>query len=112
MKYTWRDVRSKLKKDEVAIEIISFNQYNNNKWIDSTLYIAMILKANYNEPKLITLFEERKINIFLKSNSPETLNDIYKNSEIYKLFWGTIIILKLKYYQMVSLLEKNIKYTF
>jgi hypothetical protein len=91
LKYKWNDIKNNLKKNEVAVEIISFNSdKNNDNTNDSTFYIALILKENYKVPELVYLFEERQIKILSKDNSPEILNNIYKNIDFYNLFWGKL----------------------
>jgi CHAT domain-containing protein len=91
LKFKWQDIKNKLKKNEVAIEIISFNSnkdFDNKN--DSTYYIALILKEYYKVPELVFLFEEEQINILSKDNSPEILNNIYNNLDFYNLFWGKL----------------------
>jgi CHAT domain-containing protein len=53
--YTWQAVQKKLKKDEVAIELIR-TQYFAKEWTDSVLYIALIIKPETkNQPEMVVL---------------------------------------------------------
>lgn len=36
---TWKQIQEKLKPNDVVIDLVSFNYYN-NKWTDSTMYGA------------------------------------------------------------------------
>lgn len=91
LKYNWQDIKNNLKKGETAIEIISFNSNkDSNNTNDSTYYIALILKENYKAPELVYLFDEKQIKFLSKDNSPEILNNIYNNVDLYKLFWGKL----------------------
>ena len=71
----WHAVQEQLTKDDVAIEFLrcSLGLYN-----DSVLYIAMVLKKQYDAPVLIPLFNECKLSEPIISNSTERL---------YKLIW-------------------------
>jgi CHAT domain-containing protein len=53
--YNWQAVQKKLKKDEVAIELIR-TQYFAKEWTDSVLYIALIVKPETkNQPEIVVL---------------------------------------------------------
>ncbi len=67
----WKDVKKSLQKDEVAIEFISFRFYNlfPTKRI---LYCALILRPGYKNPKMVFLFEEKKLDKLLKKETYHT----------------------------------------
>ena len=56
----WRDVQSRLKPDEVAIEFVHYRFYDPDP-TDSTFYAAILVKADSEWPQFIPMFEERKI---------------------------------------------------
>ncbi len=86
----WQDVQKSLKKDEAAIEFVSFRYYN-RKWTDSILYAAMVIRPNYSFPKIIPLFEQKQLDSLMKRNPslPEEnyLNNLYskENFGLYNL---------------------------
>lgn len=61
----WQDVQKQLKRDEAAIEFVSFDYFNNYEVTDSILYYALVLKKNDSVPTFIPLFEERQLNDLL-----------------------------------------------
>ena len=89
-KTNWKDVQRALKKDEAAIEFVSF-QYLSNKWTDSVIYAAMVIRPGYAYPKIIALFEEKQLgNLLIRNNSlPDEnyLNALYSkdNFSLYNL---------------------------
>jgi CHAT domain-containing protein len=75
---TWKDILQSLKQDEAAIEFAKFNYYNGKKWIDSTYYVALLLRKNQPEPQLIPLFESRQLNNVLPvSNTSQSIYSLY-----------------------------------
>ena len=50
-KTTWKDVKKNLKEDEIAIEFLDLHHSE-----DSIEYVALVLKYNYELPKVISLF--------------------------------------------------------
>lgn len=57
---SWQEVRDQLTEGEAAIEFVHYALYNPNR-TDSTMYAALVLKADYQSPKFIPLFEEKEI---------------------------------------------------
>ncbi len=54
-RYSWRDVQSKLKPGQAALEIIR-TRYKNQEWTDSVLYLALLVKPDTkDQPELIVL---------------------------------------------------------
>jgi CHAT domain-containing protein len=82
---TWQDVKSKLKKNEAAIEIIKIKKK------DDTVYVALILKSNIEDvPEMIELesghlMEERSIHYY--HNCIQNQIDDQKS---YDVFWKLI----------------------
>lgn len=94
LKYTYKDVKKKLKADEVAIEFISFRYYNKT-FTDSIIYGALILKPDCIKPKFVYLFEEKKLQSLLSNidgiSTSNFINNLYLQSgngqKLYNLIW-------------------------
>lgn len=69
---TWKDVRQRLRKDEIAIEFSSFRYYD-KRWTDSTFYIAYVVTSETKYPEMVYLFEEKELDELLKHKSPNKL---------------------------------------
>lgn len=81
----WEDVQSNLKPNEVAIEFVDFNTGK-----DSIMYAALILKKDWNSPKMIPLFEQKQ----LSKLSNRLPNEIYSKKygiQISKLIWEPLL---------------------
>ena len=65
---SWKDVQSALQPNEVAVEFAAFNYYNNRKWTDSVLYVALVLRKEDKHPHLIPLFEQKQLDSLLTRN--------------------------------------------
>jgi len=76
----WEDVRNSLKQGEAAIEFINFNYYD-KRWTDSIYYCALVLRKDYDHPKMIYLFEEKQLNDIISSssagNSAQLVSQLY-----------------------------------
>lgn len=72
---TWRDIRNKLDNKSIAIEFINIKLGE-----DSTLYAALIIKKDYECPKLVKLCEGSSFNNI-------NINDAYLTSSLDKLIW-------------------------
>ena len=73
----WKEVQTLLRYDEASIEFVHYRFYRNTQ-SDSTMYAALLLKKNENQPRLIALFEERALDSLLK-NRPEHKADYVNN---------------------------------
>lgn len=72
----WKDVQKGLGGNDIAIEFIDFPIYNT----DSTLYVALTLKKNYDSPHMVTLFEKKQLEAIPK--------DIYyTQTDVSNLVW-------------------------
>jgi tetratricopeptide (TPR) repeat protein/CHAT domain-containing protein len=76
----WKDVQQALKPGEVAVEFVDF-QYYNRRWTDSTYYCALVLRKDYQYPKMIYLFEEKKLQELL--SKPQATNNAYYITQLY-----------------------------
>lgn len=104
-KVNWRDVHKSLKRGEAAIEFSSF-RYNSGKgWTDSTLYIALVLKKDEVQPKLVYLCEQRQLDSLLNHKPDNVVGfvaSLYRGGEaeiqsnpklgkrLYDLIWRPI----------------------
>lgn len=72
----WKDVQRKLGDNDIAIEFLDFPIQNS----DSTLYVALTLKKNYDSPHMVTLFEKEQLKAV-----PE--NVYYTQTDVADLVW-------------------------
>ena len=86
LNYTVSDVVEALGKNEVAIEFVDYT----NLKTDKAEYIALILRKGWKEPKIVPLFEETKINAFIKRTPKEMYANSYVGKQLYKLIWEPI----------------------
>ncbi len=64
----WQQVQKTLKSDEASIEFVSFIIEGKDHQ-DSTLYAALMVKPNVQQPIFIALFEEKALDTILNSKS-------------------------------------------
>jgi tetratricopeptide (TPR) repeat protein len=64
---SFNNIKSKLKKNEVVLDLVSFNYYPKNA-SDSIVYAAFIVKKDSKFPKFISLFEEKELEFLLSKN--------------------------------------------
>ncbi|MCF6239934.1 MAG: CHAT domain-containing protein [Bacteroidales bacterium] len=67
----WRNIQKSLKQNDIAIEFIKFKYAGVKYWTDSILYYALILKKDFDTPKAIFLFEEKKLQNLLNRQDNE-----------------------------------------
>lgn len=72
----WKDVQRGLGDNEIAIEFLDFPIYNS----DSTMYVALTLKKEYDSPHMVTLFEEKQLKAI-----PE--DSYYTKTDVSNLVW-------------------------
>lgn len=72
----WKDVQKKLSKDDIAIEFLDFPVDNS----DSTLYVALTLRNDYDCPHMVTLFENNQLKAI-----PESV--YFTQSDVFDLIW-------------------------
>ena len=84
--YTFSDVISKLKQNEIAIEFVSFLNYKDN----TEYYAALIAKRSWDCPKYIQLCKKDEIDKY-SSVSPDALyGESAVSSNAYKLIWAPL----------------------
>lgn len=87
LRIDWQDVRNTLYDTDVAIEFIDFSLRNS----DSLMYAALILKNDWDTPRMIPLFEKKEFDKLIPANNDA--NKIYTGyigKEISKLIWGPL----------------------
>ncbi len=94
---TWKDIQKSLSKDEAVIEFLNFSNKAYIPVKDSTIYIALVLKKEYNSPKLIPLFDEKQLMNLINNKSttelysyPDANFDSYSGDLLYELCWSKI----------------------
>lgn len=102
-KVKWKDVQSRLKPNEAAIEFVEFQYFNGKRFTDSTYYIALLLKKNFTEPIMINLCERKRIDsLWNESDAGKNVADLYlgrgagdeddyiSSADVYGLVWQPI----------------------
>ena len=77
LKISWKDVQSKLKKNEVAIEFVEYPTLS-----DTVKYAALVLRKNWSAPKMVSLFQKDQLEKRINS----TPDSIYSNTTTGKTF--------------------------
>jgi CHAT domain-containing protein len=100
LRVTMQDVQKGLADDEAAVEFIKFKLYN-NKWTDSVMYAAYVLRKNDKAPQFIPLCEKKQLQKLFDS-AGTTASTLVKNfyrgmdikskgaklgTDLYKLIW-------------------------
>ncbi|AFU68176.1 TPR repeat and CHAT domain containing protein [Psychroflexus torquis ATCC 700755] len=95
---SWKKVQKKLKDNEVAIEFSRFNNISYQS-LDSTFYMAYIIKKGVDKPEVIKLFEEdqllkivtyagglNQLNLS-RGSKASNVGDKIKTNSLYNLIW-------------------------
>ncbi len=77
LRIEWTDVRSALKKTDIAIEFIEFHDN------DSIVTAALCLKKDFKEPKFLKLFARA-------ATDTDFADDCYLDPELSRKIWGTL----------------------
>lgn len=80
----WRDILTKLKKHEAAIEFVRYSLSDSENITDSTMYAALILKHGDSQPSFTPLFEEKSLDSLLQLKSErkaDYVNALYAMEE-------------------------------
>jgi CHAT domain-containing protein len=93
----WQQVQKKLKANQIAIEFVNFEYYD-NKATEENYYCALILKPDKQYPKMIYLFKEKELEKLLSknlNNDREGIDYLYGKksdikTELYDLIWKPI----------------------
>ncbi|MFI5130845.1 MAG: CHAT domain-containing protein [Chitinophagales bacterium] len=89
---TWKDIYSKLKPNEAAIEFIEFHLQASDDQSDSVMYVALLLKKTMKQPLLIPLLEEKQLNQLMQQpgDDANTINGPYLSANLFRLLWMPI----------------------
>lgn len=99
---SWKDVRNNLGRNETAIEFSTFRYKNKNKWSDSIVYVAMVLRKKDLQPILIPLFEQKELDKLIENSGGKSvlISQLYGENEegeinqnaqkLYDLIWNPI----------------------
>ena len=82
---SWKDVQKGLSDGDMAVEFISFPKFRVDTILERGVvqYVALTLKKGYDNPKMITLFEESELDAI-----PE--NRWYADTALCHLVWGQL----------------------
>ncbi|MCP4521206.1 MAG: CHAT domain-containing protein [Cytophagales bacterium] len=88
--YTWKDVRSKLKENEYAIEIIRY-RYFDKEFSDSIIYAALLISPTTKKaPQVIMLESGNQLESKYISYYRNTIKYQIEDEYSYKVFWEKI----------------------
>lgn len=85
MNITWKDIQRNLKENDVAIEFIDFPTGE-----DSTIYSALIIRKNWEQPQMTTLFENKQLSSLI-NESPDKIYSTSIGIKISNLVWGKLL---------------------
>jgi CHAT domain-containing protein len=88
-KINWLSVKRSLKVDESAVEFLNFRYYD-NRWTDTVYYVALVIRPEFEYPKLVKLCTEKQLSNILNA-SAESVESYIKNKEkstkLFELIW-------------------------
>ena len=76
LRICWKNIQQNLGSDDIAVEFLDFPLYGT----DSTMYVALTLRNEYDSPHMITLFEKRQLKAIPEVNH-------YTNTDLFNLLW-------------------------
>ncbi|HAP69446.1 MAG TPA: hypothetical protein DCR04_06930 [Flavobacteriales bacterium] len=98
---TWDMVQNELAPDEAAIEFSSFEYIDSTgNWTDSTLYTALVLRAEDPYPHMVTLFEQKELDALFDTTA--SISMLYRGAvpvsdatvsygeDLYNLVWSPL----------------------
>jgi CHAT domain-containing protein len=89
-KVKWTDIKSILKPDEAAIEIVRF-KYFSRGWSDSTFYAAMIIdNSTVTNPKFVLFDDGHRMDGFHYQTYKNMVKSKFPDRKSYKVFWEEI----------------------
>lgn len=91
----WKDLKTKIKSNEIIIDIVNF-KFENNNLVDSVIYGAFVIHNNQKEPKFISLFNENELTILLSRK--ENISDSnFINNQYHQNLLSNLFLSKLSY---------------
>ncbi|KAA6336095.1 hypothetical protein EZS27_015722 [termite gut metagenome] len=93
----WKDIRNNLSDNEMAIEFIDYQKFN-KEWTDTTMYAALIVRKDFENPIFVPLFEKSQLDLLLADENKDTGKRIanlynggsprfYNGQKLYQLVW-------------------------
>jgi tetratricopeptide (TPR) repeat protein/CHAT domain-containing protein len=82
---SWKDVQARLGPMDIAIEFSSIHLNDGKKWIDSTVYVALVLRKTDAAPKMIPLCAASQLSALLnkgKESDGSFISGLYRGSEL------------------------------
>ncbi|GAB3991963.1 CHAT domain-containing protein [Spirosoma daeguense] len=61
----WQSIKAGLSANEAAVEFVTFHLRQPNRWADSIMYAALVLRPDFDQPVFVPLGEERQLKRFL-----------------------------------------------
>jgi tetratricopeptide (TPR) repeat protein len=95
----WKDIQNNLSDNEVAIEFVDYQKFSMDKnWTDTTMYAALIVGKDFDNPIFVPLFEKSKLDLLLADENENTEKRIaklynggsprfYNGQKLYHLIW-------------------------
>jgi CHAT domain-containing protein len=93
----WKDIQNNLSDNEMAIEFIDYQKFN-KEWTDTTMYAALIVRKDFENPIFVPLFEKSQLDLLLADENKDTGKRIanlynggsprfYNGQKLYQLVW-------------------------
>ncbi|KOY86070.1 hypothetical protein AD998_07850 [bacterium 336/3] len=86
---TWKDVQTKLKDNEVALEIVRF-RYFDKSFTDSTMYMVLKIGKNSMNPEAVLLDNGNEMDKDMLNYYRNTIRFNKSNTNTYKTYWKPI----------------------
>ncbi|MCU0439394.1 MAG: CHAT domain-containing protein [Raineya sp.] len=83
---SWKDVQSKLKDNEVALEIVRF-RYFDKSFTDSTMYMVLKIGKNSMNPEAVLLANGNEMDRDMLNYYRNTIRFSKSNNSTYKTYW-------------------------
>jgi tetratricopeptide (TPR) repeat protein len=78
-----QDLQNSIKEDEIILQFISYNFYNDHRFTDSVFYAVSIINKTNKTPVYVPLFEEKKLSGLYAGDTIRTFaNLLYNNARI------------------------------
>lgn len=85
LKIRWNDVKDELRENDLAVEFVDFGMPDS----DRTVYAALILRKDWEAPKMVTLFEKTQLETLTRGGVSKSYHgDVAK--QITELIWGPL----------------------
>ena len=94
----WKQIKTQLKTNEIALEFSVYNKRTNSIIGSQHVYGVYLIHKDWEEPKVINLFDEAQLKAILQNKSPNTLyktrgskaKSTATTKGLYELIWAPI----------------------